>query len=62
MKSKITLFFHNSHLFPSPVYSDACNLHRIYHAESDPCPVYFHGTDARQEKWNVDRLFLWISG
>ena len=33
------------------MYSSSCDIHRFYHAESDPDPVYIHGADARKKKW-----------
>ena len=32
------------------MYSSSCDIHRFYYAESDPDPVYIHGTDARKKK------------
>ena len=58
----ITVIFYDPDQFSSSVYSSSCDIHRFYHAESDPDPVYIHGADARKKKWTVDRIFLWISG
>ena len=57
-----SVIFYDPDQFSSSVYSSSCDIHRFYHAESDPDPVYIHGADARKKKWTVDRIFLWISG
>ena len=45
-------------VYPCLLYTSSLCLDWLYHTEPSSDPVYFHGTDARTEKRNVDRIFL----
>jgi rod shape-determining protein MreC len=56
-KQTCSVFYHYC-VFSFTVHSPSLCLDWLYHTEPSSDPVYFHGTDARTEKRNVDRIFL----